>query len=169
MRDVLEREREVRFPFVPCFKTASGMEACATLSTPRSKEGTLLRVVSKPQAVWKHARLRINCQQFFHCAIFSVSKPQAVWKHARPVVWIYRFPSQGNISFKTASGMEACATGRTKIPRRMIIMTIRFQNRKRYGSMRDSGICRGRRNAKKIALLESVSRRAIFYCVFRQN
>ncbi len=44
-----------------------------------------------------------------------------------------------------------------------------FQNRKRYGSMRDSGICRGRRNAKKIALLESVSRRTIFYCVFRQN
>ncbi len=67
--------------------------------------------VSKPQAVWKHARLGGGVESGrAYMIIAPVSKPQAVWKHARQVKEFTKKILKSVESFKTASGMEACAT-----------------------------------------------------------
>ena len=61
----------------------------------------------------------------------------------------------GHQSFKTVNGMEACATVTShRYPK--LVQSSRFQNRKRYGGMRDSSPKKWLRNAVKIGLLESV-------------
>ena len=57
-------------------------------------------------------------------------------------------------SFKTVNGMEACTTLYISEDGEVHLST--FQNRKRYGGMRDSSPCRGLRNATNFGLLESV-------------
>ena len=90
--------------------------------------------VSKPQAVWRHARQR----EIFSADYVQklVSKPQAVWRHARPAI-----DNQRGIqaALKRFQNRKRYGGMRDKVISCEYTVTVRFQNRKRYGGMRDDG------------------------------